>query len=452
METQIVDKKIVKNLLVGFVVLFAGMSVMAASPDKIIKNAVKRSEISKTALISVSFKEIKNDKNVIDYNSKIPMSVASVQKIVTTIPAYNKLGKNYEFETKLYKKNKNLYVNLGADPYLTSRTLRYMVKDLGNFKINTLDKVYIDDSVTDSVEWGEGWQWDNTLNNYMPKFGAYNLDNNRLDIVVRPTKLNALAEIYTPVFYPLTIKNNVLTANSTDLTFNSWDYKLPDVIEVSGTVSAKTDKIIPVNDLRKYFILRLKECLSKNKISYYGNFERGKAPADAVLVAQSKSDINRVITDIMQKSDNLKSETLFKVAGGGTTESAIKMFKEYYSAQGINADGVKIVDASGVSKNNLLNADFITSVLVKDYENANAIKNFMAVPGVGTLENRMFYLKDRLYAKTGTLQNVSAIAGYLTAESGKIYAFCIIINDGASSGFEKKSFEEYVIRTVYEAL
>ena len=76
----------------------------------------------------------------------------------------------------------------------------------------------------------------------------------------------------------------------------------------------------------------------------------------------------------------------------------------------------------------------------------------MAVPGVGTLSNRMLYFKDKLFAKTGTLQNVSAIAGYLTAESGKTYAFCIIINDAKSTGFEKKAFEEYVLRTAYEAL
>ena len=54
------------------------------------------------------------------------------------------------------------------------------------------------------------------------------------------------------------------------------------------------------------------------------------------------------------------------------------------------------------------------------------------------------YLKDKLYAKTGTLQNVSALAGYLTAESGKTYAFCIIVNDPKSKSFEKKAFEEYV--------
>ncbi len=451
LETQIMDKKIIKNLFVSLAVIFVGMSAMA-SPDRIVKNAVKKADISKTALISVSFKEIGSDKTVVDYNSKLPMSVASVQKIVTTIPALDKLGGEYKFETKLFKKNKDLYIKLGADPYLTSRTLRYMVKDLGNYKISVLDNVYIDDSITDRIEWGEGWQWDNTLNNFMPKFGAYNIDNNRLDVVIRPTKADALAEIYTTEFYPIVFKNEVLTGNVTKLSFNSRDYMQPDVIEVSGTVCVKTEKKIPINDLRKYFILRLKDSFKKNKISYYGKFQRASVPSDAVLVAKSESNVNRVVSDIMQNSDNMKSETLFKVAGGGSTNSAIEMFKNYYQSRNIDIDGVKITDASGVSKNNLLNANFITDVLVNDYNNPNSIKNYMAVPGVGTLQNRMFYLKDRLNAKTGTLQNVSAIAGYLTAESGKEYAFCIIINDGKSSDFDKKSFEEYVIRTVYEAL
>ena len=41
----------------------------------------------------------------------------------------------------------------------------------------------------------------------------------------------------------------------------------------------------------------------------------------------------------------------------------------------------------------------------------------------------MLYFKDNLRAKTGTLSDSSAMAGYLTSRSGKTYAFDIMIND-----------------------
>ncbi|MBQ9688396.1 D-alanyl-D-alanine carboxypeptidase/D-alanyl-D-alanine-endopeptidase [bacterium] len=446
------EKKIIGKVCISVLTVFLGLSVFA-SPTSIVKDAVKKADISRTALVSVTFKEVNTNKVTINYNSKLPMAAASVQKLVTTIPALDKLGDDYEFKTQLYKgADKSLYIKLGADPYLTSRTLRYMVKDLDKYKLDTLDSVYIDDSVMDRIEWGEGWQWDNTLNPYMPKFGAYNLDSNKLSVIIRPTAQGAPAEIFTSVFYPLAIENNVITSNEDNIKFSSRDYVEPDSITISGTVQGQVEHIIPINDIRKYFILRLKDSFRKNKIAYYGKFERKEVPANATLVSENKTSIEKAAYDILRKSDNMMAETIFKLSGNGTVSEAVKVFNDYYSAQNISIEGVKITDGSGVSKNNLLNSDFITAVLVKDYSKEKSIKKYMAVPGVGTLSNRMLYFKDKLFAKTGTLQNVSAIAGYLTAESGKTYAFCIIINDAKSTGFEKKAFEEYVLRTAYEAL
>jgi len=76
----------------------------------------------------------------------------------------------------------------------------------------------------------------------------------------------------------------------------------------------------------------------------------------------------------------------------------------------------------------------------------------MASPGEGTLTDRMLYFKDNLKAKTGTLTNVSSIAGYLKAKSGKTYAFCIIVNDPKSKSADKKAFEEYVLREAFDSL
>ena len=61
----------------------------------------------------------------------------------------------------------------------------------------------------------------------------------------------------------------------------------------------------------------------------------------------------------------------------------------------------------------------------------------------------MLYFKDNLRAKTGTLADVSAIAGYITSRSGKTYAFDIMINDPKSKITDKKSLEEYILRDIY---
>ena len=252
-----------------------------------IEKAIKKADISDTALISVSFKEL-GGKKTFEMNSNTPMSPASVQKLVTIFPSVDTLGKDYEFKTQLYKNpDNNVYMKLGADPYLTTTDLKNMINVLPSRKMYTLKNFYIDDSILDSNEWGEGWQWDNDLNPLMPRFGSYNLDKNLVTINICPTAKGAPADISTEVFYPTAFMNNVITGDKTNVKLERKNYISPDVINADGTVSYDLALQIPVNYPRRYFILRLEDILRKQKISYYGDYNRFKLPKNTYLLAET---------------------------------------------------------------------------------------------------------------------------------------------------------------------
>lgn len=454
-------KRVFKILTILFVlVVFAGFA-QAIPFSNPLESCIRKSDISSSALISISFKDVSNGKRVFDYNSNAPMTPASIQKIVTLLPSVDTLGKDYEFKTQLYKnKDNNLYLKLGADPYLSSADLKSMIKCLANYKIYSPKAFFIDDTILDSNEWGEGWQWDDDLNPLIPKFGSYNLDKNLLTINIVPTQKGAPADISTEVFYPTAFINNVITGEVTDVKLERKNYISPDVINADGTVSKDLAMQIPINYPRRYFILRLEDILRKQKVAYYGDFNKLKLPANTYLVSESKHPLSAAVDDILKRSNNMVAETVFKTAGGkyakstGTNKSAIDMLNNYYKNLGIKTDNIKIVDGSGVSKNNLLTTSFMTDVLVKtsqrkDFED---FKCHLAKPGEGTLTDRMLYFNDNLRAKTGTLTNISSMAGYLKAKSGKTYAFCIIINDPKSKSADKKAFEEYALREAFDKL
>lgn len=454
-----------KNILKLFVLIFTMLGLMSTVDAKPfgspIESAMKKANITNSALISVSFKDINNGKKYYETNAKTPMSPASVQKLTTILPSINTLGYNYQFSTQLYKnKDNNLYIKLGADPYFSTSDLKSLIRALSAYKISSTKAIYIDDSILDSNEWGEGWQWDNDLNPLMPRFGSYNMDKNLLTISVCPTTQGAPADISTDIFYPTAFINNVITGDKTDVKLERKNYISPDVINADGMVSHDLSIQIPINYPRRYFILRLEDILRKQKISYYGDFNRLKLPKNVSMVAESKHSFTSAITDILKNSNNMVAETVFKLAGGkyaketGSSAAAIDMFNEYYKKMGVNTENIKIVDGSGVSKNNLITSDFVTDVLLKESKNNDFtdFKSYMASPGEGTLTDRMLYFKDNLKAKTGTLTNVSSIAGYLTAKNGKTYAFCIMINDPKSKPADKKAFEEYVLRSAFDSL
>ena len=423
----------------------------AASIDK----ALKDSEINNSA-ISISIKNVETGKTVYELNSKKPMNPASTLKVVTLASSLNELGEDYEFSTELYKNTDNeLVLKLGADPFLTSNDLKALLKTAKEKNILQPKSIKIDDTILDKTEWGEGWQWDDDLNPLMPKFSSYNIDKNLLTVAVAPTTLGAPAEIKLAKFYPTTFMNLVTTGNETRLKLDRNNNIAPNLLTLEGFVAKQTELQLPINYPKRYFILRLEDAIRAAKIDYYGDLPTTVMQSENIyLVDKITNPIKLAITAILHDSNNLVAETVFKLAGAkvsntsGTAEAGTKVLLDYCQKLGIKTDDIRIVDGSGVSKNNLVTSDFMTDFLIAQYNNSPEYKNYLASAGEGTLKNRMLYLGDKLKAKTGTLADISAITGYVTTMSGKTFAFNIMINDAKSKSSDKKMLEEYVIRAI----
>lgn len=447
-------KKLLTILGLLAVLIDGSVAFAANGIDKAIsKSTVKR------GTISVSVKNLSTGEVVYDLNSDKLVPPASTQKLVTLAAALDTLGTDYAFKTSLYKNvNNELYLKLGADPFLTSKNLDTLMAEAKKKKIVEPKNIYIDDYILDSVEWGEGWQWDDELNPLMTKFGSYNLDGNLLSIVVMPTASDAPAKIYPKKFYPLTFMNMVTTGSANNIEVEKTAVSLPDMLTVKGTVSKPETFEIPVNNLKRYFRLRLEETVNNNKLEYYGNYMQKKTPdKDVYLVYEISHPMQMAVDAVLERSNNLVTETVFKLAGGkfvnntGSTDAALKMFQAYCEKFNLDTNDIKLVDGSGVSKNNLMSADFMTDFLlaISKHEQFINYKNAMATPGEGTLKDRMLYFNGNLRAKTGTLSDISSIAGYITSQSGNNYAFDIMINDAKTSNADKKMLEEYIIRAIY---
>lgn len=445
-----------KKLFNILITLLLIMTTQAKTYSAAIDKTIAQSNINKGA-ISVSVKDAETGKVIYKLNDKQSTMPASTLKLITLGASIDTLGYDYEFSTKLYKTtNNDLYLKLGADPFLTSAGLNsLMEKAVKDKKINSPKIIYIDDYIFDKTEWGEGWQWDDDLNPLMPKFSSYNIDKNLLSIIIAPTNLGSPAQIYTTKFYPVTFMNLVITGKENDIELNRNNSIAPNILNISGTINKQITEEIPINNPKRYFILRLEDAIKSAKMDYYGSFPQKKTPATNVyLVAEIKHPISQAVKAILMNSNNFVAETVFKLAGAkfvnntGSLSHSQEMLDAYFKKIGIDAKDIKIVDGSGVSKNNIITTDFMTDYLVKQSKN-EVLKNSMPTAGEGTLRNRMLYFKDNLRAKTGTLSDVSGIAGYITSRSGKTYAFDIMINDPKTKSNDKKSLEEYIIRDIY---
>ncbi len=401
--------------------------------------------------IAVSIKNADNGKIIYSLNDKMLMNPASVQKILTTPVAYEVLGKDYLFKTGLYARNKDCYVlKLGADPYLSAKDLKTLIK---NVKPET-QRIFIDDKILDNKTWGEGWQWDDDMNVLMPRFSSYNLDKNLVKLTIMPDSKGQFATIINPSKYPLVFFNHIKTGENTNIKINRDNNISTNTLMLSGTVARPTTIYIPVNNLQRYFYVQLNRALEDRSIYLKHAFAPNKLIESDELCDEISHPIDRALNDILKNSNNLVSETMFKLAGGkylgietGSDSAGIKMFNDYCVKNKLDNSRIRITDASGVSKNNLVSADFITEFLVVNKD--NKVMDILPKPGEGTLTHRMLPIKDNLRAKTGTLSDLSSIAGYLTSKSGKRYTFCIMINDMKLSASDKKMLEDFLIREAY---
>lgn len=439
-----------KKLLLSLLsVIFLTVSVQAKTVKSEFADIIKDSGINKDS-IAISIRDAQNGNVVFSLNDKIMMNPASVQKILTIPAAAQTLGEDYKFSTTLYSRGGDSYLlKLSGDPYLTYSDLKHLTKAV---KASTKN-IYIDDSILDSKVWGEGWQWDDDMNRLMPRFGSYNLDNNLIKLSIIPSESGQYAQVLNPSKYPLVFMNNVTTSNNTKLDIKRETMIAENVIRLKGTVARQTTVYIPSNNIKRYFEIQLTRALGENEVYLKNPFVVKKYNSTDVLVDSIERDLTFAIKDIFHSSNNMSAETVFKLAGGkysggvGTDTGAIKMFNDFCSKNNLDSSVIRITDGSGVSKNNLVTADFVSNYLYR-FKELSAMK-YLPKPGDGTLIQRMLPLKNNLRAKTGTLADISSLAGYLKTKKGNEYTFCILQNDVKLSSSDKKMLEDYIIREAY---
>lgn len=135
--------------------------------------------------------------------------------------------------------------------------------------------------------------------------------------------------------------------------------------------------------------------------------------------------LGRVIPDIAQNAPAPPEP--------GSIAAGSRVVRQFLVNAGVSGEDFFFYDGSGMSANDLIAPRAYTTLL--DYAAKQpwgaGWKATFPVAGVdGTLRNRfqMSPLKGKLFAKTGTLNEVTALSGYLVAKSGRTLAFSILVN------------------------
>lgn len=187
---------------------------------------------------------------------------------------------------------------------------------------------------------------------------------------------------------------------------------------------------------------QLKVALKAQGVSVSGSTGAGTATAGLDELASVASPPLRTIVRLTnQPSDNFFAETLIKglgarFGGGGSTAQGAGVVRSTVARYGIRPT---VVDGSGLSRTDHTSPSQLVTFLDGMRREAafDAFKASLPVAGrSGTLYSRMrgTAAQDRCSAKTGTLSNVSALAGYCQSTGGELVGFALLMNGVSVSG------------------
>jgi D-alanyl-D-alanine carboxypeptidase/D-alanyl-D-alanine-endopeptidase (penicillin-binding protein 4) len=167
-----------------------------------------------------------------------------------------------------------------------------------------------------------------------------------------------------------------------------------------------------------------------------------------VLAARISVPVADDIKMTNKTSQNLHAELLLRLLGklegsDGSFAEGARVVRQFLTGAGVEDGDFYLVDGSGVSLDDRIAPRAFTKLL--DYAAkqpwGQEWRDTLPVAGVdGTLEARFTNspLKGKMWAKTGTLQEVNTLTGYLTAASGKTVSFSILVN-GRRPGSEAEA-------------
>jgi len=181
------------------------------------------------------------------------------------------------------------------------------------------------------------------------------------------------------------------------------------------------------------------------------------------LLAEHLSPPMREVVALINKpSDNLITEITLKVLGKevrgeGTTAAGVQVLREFLQSVGLEMGAVHIVDGSGLSRINGVSPENFVRLLEYMHRSPHAevFRESLPVYGVdGTLRNRLrgTPVQGNGYAKTGSLNRVSSLSGYLRTKSGRWLAFSIIMNAYNAPASDARALQDKLVQVLWEQL
>ena len=405
-------------------------------------------------------------KKPIIYNGNKNFNPASLTKIITSFIALDKLGPNYKWRSDFYYTGEIEDYTLQGDLIFVGRgDASFSINDLeslirkiqkkGIKKIEgnlILNKSYFG-KIPDVINFD-----DDPMRAYNVLPNAISIQSNTVNFKFTP-QANDIKIEATPDLKYLKIKNNLMLSEKNCVSWKqALDYQKAnsiqeDTIIFQGHLSKKcSNKEIDLSviDNGRYFYEVFKYLWVQNGGDFSGGYwVNDNETLEGKLIASYLSrPLGVLIREMNKYSLNLMSRNLMLTVIAEdlkkkVTEDDVNHFVlDWLGNQGIANDNIFVENGAGLSRKTYINADTLLEIMEKIYAHPympEMLSSFSILNEDGTLEKKMplSKVKKNGHFKTGSLKNVSTIAGYFVDKDKNKKILIFLMNDKEAN----KSYE-----------
>ncbi len=397
----------------------------------------------------------KTEKIVTAYNETAPLIPASTTKLLTTETAFSLLGTQYRWNTQLEYSGSvdaegvligNLYIVGSGDPSLGGNRggaagysqivneFIEAIKEKGIKKVG--GDIIIQTAIfkENKTQLPKNIVWLEQKNYFLPVGTTKDIDPRNEKFIINQS-------------------NNPFNQQKKYFYISPYADKLVYADKFDG--NGVTTKVA---EPPAYLANKLREGLVRNKITVTGKVtpkiaDRDPEPREIITVYKSPT-LAEIVNYTNQRSDNNYAEALLKAngfhkLGDQTIESGRQVVTDHLKSINFDMNGLNYMDGSGLSKSHtvtpLSQVKFLASLMKSPYYK----EYFESLPIAGqsgTLKH-MFMLNSngQIFAKTGTLNGVKCLAGYIKTRNNRTLAFSLLINKFSGSVNQVKDRMEQLL-------
>lgn len=471
------------RLIIGLTTIIT-LNVQAANVEEYL------SQLPAGANLALMVQKVGDSSPTIDYHGQQMALPASTQKVITALAALLQLGPDFRFTTTLESKapiqntvlEGDLTVRFSGDPTLTRQDIRNMVTALKKAGVEQIKgNLLIDTSVFASHDKGPGWPWNDMTQCFSAPPSAAIIDRNCFSVSLYSAPIaNDLAHVRIASYYPITVFSQVktLARGSSETQYCELDVVAGDLnrYTLTGCMPQREEPLplaFAVQDGAGYAGAIVKKELEQAGIRYSGTILRQTQPSKPGTVIASKQSppLTNLLKIMLKKSDNMIADSVFRTIGHqrfgmpGTWRSGADAVRQLLRQKaGVDLGNSIVVDGSGLSRHNLISPAVMMQILQYIAQNDSELNIISMLPLAGhdgSLQYRAGLhqagVNGKVSAKTGSLQGVYNMAGFITTASGKQMAFVQYLSGYAVEPADQRNrriplvrFESRLYKDIYQ--